>query len=95
MEVENHNTWFYLRTVNFVVAVFVILSLVISSFISQLPTPGFFQTHLRRSVPAVDFGQMRLKFCFLPNEIVSVGSFSFSFDWKIPMLQRDLLGDKI
>ena len=80
---------------NFVVAVFVILSLVISSFISQLPIPGFFQAHLRRSVPSFDFGQMRLKFGFLSDIIVSVGSISFSYDLKIPILQRDLLGDKI
>ena len=84
-----------MRTVNFVIEVFVILSLVISSFISQLPTPGFFQAHLRRSVPSIDFGQMRLKFGFLSDIIVSAGSISFSYDLKIPILQRDLLGDKI
>ena len=60
MKIFYDQKYFYVRTVNFVDAVFVILSLVTSSLISQLPAPGFFQAHLRRSVSSVDFDQMRL-----------------------------------
>ena len=60
MKILYDQKYFYVRTVNFVDAVFVILSLVTSSLISQLPAPGFFQAHLRRSVSSVDFDQMRL-----------------------------------
>ena len=50
MKILYDQKYFYVRTVNFVDAVFVILSLVTLSLISQLPAPGFFQAHLRRGV---------------------------------------------
>jgi len=97
MKIFFNQKYFYVRTVNFVDAVFVILSLVTSSLISQLPTPGFFQAHLRRSVSSVDFDQMRLLFVLLSPKVILEVSFSFSSssNFKIPILQRELLGDTI